>query len=158
LRRGRFSLPGANYFVTVCLEPRLPVLAGATASSLLTEVRTMQSDAVWILRCATVMPDHVHLFFTLGSRLTLSQAIARLKSRTKALLSPSAKWQENFYDHQFRSSDSAEATIRYIHQNPYRAGLVRSHESWPHFHCHPDDWSWFEPLTDSGEPFPEWLR
>lgn len=118
----------------------------------------MHADGSWFLRCATIMPDHVHLFFTLGERLTLSQSIARLKARTRLLLPSSIRWQDNFYDHQLRPSDSAESVIRYIFQNPYRAGLLASPAIWPFFHCQADDWSWFAPLTDTGQPVPEWLQ
>jgi REP element-mobilizing transposase RayT len=104
------------------------------------------------------MPDHVHLFVTLGGRLTLSQCVARLKTKTRVMLElQNAKWQLNFYDHHLRAADSIEAVIRYIHGNPYRAGLIGHKEVWPYFFCRPEDWSWFEKTTDSGQPFPEWL-
>jgi REP element-mobilizing transposase RayT len=117
----------------------------------------MTADTTWMLRCMTVMPDHLHLFFTLGERLSLSQAVGRLKTKTQSLLRPRTDWQNNFYDHQLRPTDSVEATIRYVYQNPYQAGLVSAKDSWPYFYCHTNDWAWFNDLTDSGQPFPEWL-
>ena len=118
-----------------------------------------EADGVWRLRCATIMPDHVHLLVRLGSTLTLSQAIARLKVATKASLAlQSAHWQANYYDHRIRSDEAIEPVIRYIHSNPYRAELLPTGEIWPWFHCATDDWAWFSQLTDKGAPFPEWLR
>lgn len=117
----------------------------------------MHASAVWRLRCASVMPDHLHLFFALGERLTLSQSLARLKSRTRSLLAPTAGWQDNFYDHHLRPTDPVEAIFRYIFLNPYAANLIARSDHWPHFYCAPEDWAWFKDRTDSDQPFPEWL-
>ena len=158
LRRGRASVPHADYFVTVCVQPRLPVLVPGIAPALLAETHRLTADGAWALRCLTVMPDHAHLFFTLGARLTLSQAMARLKTKTQALLRPQgAGWQENFYDHRLRPEDSAESVIRYLWLNPPRAGLVAEGDTWPYFYCRDEDWEWLRDLTDNGQPFPEWL-
>ena len=95
----------------------------------------------------------------LGSILTLSQAVARLKVATKTSLAlQSAQWQANYYDHRIRSDDAIEPVIRYIHSNPYGAELLRTGEIWPWFYCDPNDWNWFSQLTDLGRPFPEWLQ
>ena len=159
LRRGRFSTARANYFVTLCLEPRVPLLCGMTAQTVLSQAHALSADRSWDLRCMTVMPDHLNLLFTLGERLSLSQAIGRLKAKTRPLFSPrGAGWQQNFYDHQLRPDDSIEATIRYIYLNPYAAERICPTDPWPFFYCRPDDWSWFEPLTNSAQPFPDWLR
>jgi putative transposase len=132
LRRGRVSVPHAAYFVTICVEPRLPVLIPDIAPSLLGETHRMAASAVWTLRCLTVMPDHLHLLFALGERLTLSQSIARLKTRTKSLLGDcGTDWQDNFYAHRLRPDDSVEATLRYIWLNPYQAGLISAGKNWP---------------------------
>lgn len=105
------------------------------------------------------MPDHMHLFFTLGERLTLSQSIARFKTKTQTLLRPQgADWQSNFYDHRIREIDSIESVIRYIYLNPYQAGTIQQNEAWPYFYCCETDWKWFQGLTDNGQPFPEWLQ
>ena len=118
----------------------------------------MTADKTWALRCITVMPDHLHLFITLGSRLTLAQSMARLKVRTKRLMKErSATWQNNFYDHQMRPEDSLEATLRYIWLNPYRKNLLSISSTWAWFYCCPEDWTWFEGSTDAGHPYPEWL-
>lgn len=158
LRRGRSSAPGVSFFVTICVTQREPKLIPDIAQLVLAEAHLMTSEEVWTLRCITVMPDHLHLLFALGVRLTLAQSIARLKVRAKPLLrGKSATWQDNFYDHRLRPGDSIEATIRYIWMNPYRENLIPAEGSWPWFYCCPEEWAWFEGLTDLGRPFPEWL-
>ncbi len=159
LRRGRVSLPHANYFVTICLYPRRAVLLADTATTLLEEARLLATDHSWRLRCMTVMPDHVHLFFTLGERLTLSQTIARLKSKTQTLVrSEGTDWQENYYDHLVQPDDSIESIIRYIYLNPFQAELIQADQNWPYYQCGAEDWAWFQGLTDRGQPYPEWLQ
>jgi REP element-mobilizing transposase RayT len=159
LRRGRASIPQANYFVTICVEPRAPVLIPEIGDAILAESQRLGADSSWLLRCMTVMPDHLHAFFTLGCRLTLSRLIARLKTKTRSLLRiRRADWQDNFYDRQLRPDDPVEAILRYIWLNPYDAQLITIGKPWPYFYCCAEDWTWFESLTDHGCPFPEWLQ
>ena len=159
LRRGRMSIPQADYFVTVCLYPRRDLLVPTVADALLREAKCLTSDGSWTLRCLTVIPDHAHLFFTLGQRLKLSQTIARFKTKTQVFIrSQGSDWQDNFYDHKVSPEDSIEQIIRYIFLNPFRAGLTTQGASWPYFYCRDEDWEWFVRLTDDHQPSPEWLQ
>ena len=127
LRRGRVSIPNAEYFATVCSDQRSTGLASsAVASAILAEMRAMDSDKTWHLRCAVVMPDHVHVLFVLGERLPLGKSIARLKSKTKPPLATQASdldWERDFYEHHVRPDEDHLALFLYIFLNPYRAGL-----------------------------------
>ncbi|MDP2136362.1 MAG: transposase, partial [Candidatus Didemnitutus sp.] len=130
LRRRRFSVPHADYFITLCVQPRRPILIPAVAVALLAEAQDLAADGTWNLRCLTVMPDHAHLFITLGERLPLSRAVARLKTKTQALVRRhEGDWQENFYDHRLRPGDSVESVIRYLQLNAYRSGLAQPEET-----------------------------
>lgn len=61
------------------------------------------------------MPDHIHLLFSLGSRLSLSQVIQKFKSKTKqALNSHDLKWQANFFEHRLRPDVEMEQFALYI--------------------------------------------
>ena len=42
-----------------------------------------------------------------------------------------AIWQEEFFDHVLRSSESYSQKWDYVKENPVRAGLVRSSDEWP---------------------------
>lgn len=149
----------ADYVVTLCLQPRHAIFVPDVADVLLNEMQRMTTEGCWTLRCSTVMPDHAHLFFTLGERLTLSQTIARLKTKTQALVRRfGTGWQNNFYDHKVRPNDSIESIMRYIYLNPYHAGLIQPIDSWMHFYCCEKDSKWFDCLADDELPFPEWLQ
>jgi len=159
LRRGRVSTPNAAYFLTVCTNHRaaglneLPI-----ASRIVDEMRAMQIDGVWSVRCAVVMPDHLHLLFELGAKLSLGKAVSRLKAKTSAALRRSGlAWERGFFDRRLRAADDVLDVILYIYLNPYRAGLCERSKRWPWFHCHPDDWKWFRGYLDTDRPPPEWL-
>ena len=52
----------------------------------------------------------------------------------RRLLTHEPVWQEESFDHVQRSSESLDAKIDYVLQNPVRAGLVRLASEYP--------WSW----------------
>ena len=40
-------------------------------------------------------------------------------------------WQEEFFDHVLRSSESYSQKWEYVKENPVRAGLVKKSDDWP---------------------------
>jgi putative transposase len=161
LRRGRFSQPGATYFLTLCTEDRHAGLTHTAISErILAETHAMTTDTTWILRAATIMPDHLHLLITLGERLTLDKAANRLKAKTSALLrvhpSPLA-WQRGFFDHKLRADEPLFGIFLYIYLNPYRAALAERTARWPWFYCCDEDWAWFKDYLDADLPPLEWI-
>jgi REP element-mobilizing transposase RayT len=159
LRRGRHSTPGAGYFITFCTADRTTGLTGIEIGQAVQgESRVMQKDDLWVVRCSTIMPDHLHLLVELGLKLDLSKAVARLKSRTAAALrGANLKWQAGYFDHRLRPHESALPYFHYIYLNPYRAKLIEAGTEWPWFFCGAEDRAWFLPLLDNGLPVPEWL-
>jgi REP-associated tyrosine transposase len=84
-----------------------------------------------------LMPDHVHLFVAFPlTGITLSKWIQSLRSVLgKELLRfgfQKPHWQEGFFDHLLRSSESYAEKWEYVRMNPVRAGLCRQPEDWPH--------------------------
>jgi putative transposase len=159
LRRGRVSTPNASYFLTICTSRRA---AGLTdphiGSSILGEMQAMQTVDVWSVRCAVIMPDHVHLLIKLGARLSLVKAVSRLKGKTSTVLRAAGlSWERGFFDHRLRADDGLLDVFLYVFLNPYRGNLCARTESWPWFHCHPEDWKWFRDYLNEERPPPEWL-
>ena len=147
LRRGRFSAVGATYFVTVSTDHHhVGLTRTGTATAIHSEAKNLDTDMSWKLRCMTVMPDHVHLLVTLGDRLTLGKAIARLKSKTCGeLQSAKIKWERGFYDRRLRAEDSLAAVLRYVYMNPHRTDPPLIHAGinnapWPWFYCADKEW------------------
>jgi putative transposase len=79
-----------------------------------------------------LMPDHVHLFLRGMVDFRLMQWVRMLKrAMSKVIAVPPPHWQEGFFDHVMRSSESYSAKWAYVEQNPVRAGLVAAQEAWP---------------------------
>ena len=159
LRQGRWSCPGASYFVTFCTASRRPLLAvPEVATALLEEARAIETSRVWHFRCAVVIPEHVHLLFELLEGLPLGRAVARLRAAvTRRSRLDGPLWQEGYQERRLRADDLLPVFL-YIILNPYRAKLLQLGERWPWYYCAAEDWVWFEPLTAAGCPFPEWLQ
>ena len=82
-----------------------------------------------------IMPDHVHLFVAMPlTGLTLSEWIGGLKTVVgKELLRLGIQkphWQQGFFDHVLRSSESYSQKWDYVRMNPVRAGLCDDPEQW----------------------------
>ena len=159
LRRGRASMPHAEYFLTLCTERRQQGLdKRVLAECVIREIRAMEADCTWVVRCATIMPDHLHLIAVLGIRLSLGQAVQRLKAKTAtALRSASLAWEHGYFDRQLRMHDECLPLFLYIYLNPYRKYLCAGDQSWPWFICHENDWAWLQEYLARDLPPPEWL-
>lgn len=136
LRFGRISAPGARYFVTCCCKNRTRAFAqhpeirnARGAISSLHDARDIE------LIAATVMPDHVHLLFTLGPRLSLGQVVAKFKSLTRNKGAAAWRWQDDCFEHRLRPRESAASYAFYIFMNPYRAGLCDLSSWWDGWLC-----------------------
>ena len=167
LRKGRVSVPHATYFVTLCVvECRKRVYARSSASGLPTclefirqVLAEMEQDNAIQLRAGVVMPDHVHLLFRLGEKLTFSQVMGRFKAKTRRpIFEYGLLWQQNVFEHRLRPDEKVLPVLHYIFMNPYRKGLTGMDERWPGFFCGEDDWQWFQAHLQHELPYPEWLN
>jgi REP element-mobilizing transposase RayT len=160
LRRGRFSQTGAGYFLTICTaEKRIGLADSVIAGAILSEAKAMSADGTWLLRCAVVMPDHLHLLIELGARLPLAKTVQRLKAKTSASLrTAELQWARGFFDRKLRPADELLPLFLYIYLNPYRAGLLTSAQSWSPYYCCEADWSWVSEQLDQERPIPAWLE
>ena len=159
LSRGRYSAAGEQYFLTFNLENRqhglnrVDILPAIGA-----ECQRLERASAWHVRTGVVMPDHVHLLVRLADSASLGSVVRQLKGRLAPVLRPHGlRWQRSFYDHRIRHGEDVLPVFLYVFLNPHRAGLVQVGEKWSGYSCAADDWEWFEPLTSSGAPYPEWL-
>ncbi|MGH9425038.1 MAG: REP-associated tyrosine transposase, partial [Terriglobia bacterium] len=125
------------YFVTACTHARAPWLARPEIHESLTAFCSRGVERGPFVGRYVLMPDHLHLFvaFQPGT-ITLSGWMKSLKnSLSKALRAmgkPAPHWQDGFFDHVLRSSESYEQKWLYVRDNPVRAGLVPRAEDWPY--------------------------
>ncbi len=78
-----------------------------------------------------IMPNHVHVLFKVLPGHTLSQVIHSIKSYTanaanKALGRTGRFWSPDYFDRFMRDRVHLAATIKYINENPVKAGLCNS--------------------------------
>ena len=82
-----------------------------------------------------IMPDHIHLFVAMPpTGITLREWIRVLRTvLDKTLLRMGIQkphWQEGFFDHVLRSSESYSQKWDYVRMNPVRAALCTEPEDW----------------------------
>lgn len=101
-----------------------------------------------------VMPNHVHVLFQPTNGWTMSKIVASWKSYTGRRISEYAKangmaaglsatlghgvpsgpptrvWHREYWDRYIRDHAHFATVVRYIHENPVKAGLVKKAEDW----------------------------
>ena len=81
------------------------------------------------------MPDHLHLVVEAASaHADLLHFVRHAKQRPGyhvARLLKSRLWQASFYDRVLRDSEPSIVVIRYVLENPVRAGLARCIDEYP---------------------------
>ena len=82
--------------------------------------------------CCVIMPDHIHMFVRGTLDFVLAQWVQLLKRSLSAVIrEPRPHWQNGFFDHLIRHSESYAEKWEYVCQNPVRAGLVKNYQEWP---------------------------
>lgn len=152
-------MPSATYFVTCCTKNRTPVLLQSNTARIAQDtLQGMHVGGDVALLAATIMPDHVHLLFTLGARLQVGQVMGKFKAKTRDFGKASWYWQEDGFEHQLRSSESIEDYGFHIFMNPYRAGLCALTDPWPTWLCPQPSGFRFLAEWDASRVVPkEWL-
>jgi REP element-mobilizing transposase RayT len=117
-----------------------PQIAELVAESLL-----YRDGKVYDLEAFSVMPNHGHLVCaplkdTEGKYYSLSTIMHSLKRYTayeanQILGRSGAFWQHENYDHYVRGEAELERIIKYVINNPVKAGLVDDWKSWKWTYC-----------------------
>ncbi len=82
----------------------------------------------FILYGFVIMPDHCHFLLRVSSPCTVAMIMNSYKSGLTFDLGIPRLWQRRYYLIVPRNSG---AVLRYIHNNPVKAGLASSPESYP---------------------------
>ncbi len=126
------------YFMTTCTFRRRAILAtNDVADILIDEWRNAHDRHGWAIGRYVIMPDHVHFFcraeLDAKSLPIFMQKWKQWSSKRMAreLKLAGGIWQEEFFDHVLRSSESYSQKWDYVKENPVRAGLVKKSDDWP---------------------------
>lgn len=125
---GRISIPGATYFLTICAADCNRILTkNSIAAGLNKQFEIQENEGDLKLISGTLMPDHLHLIIRLSRVLTISQVVAKFKTKTRDMV----PWQRNFYEHRIRPDENEESYGFYVFMNPYTAELIDLNQLWP---------------------------
>ena len=113
-----------------------PEIAGLVRDQLL----KAEQDGMVTHWCFTLMPNHIHLLFSLDQGL-LQDAMQLVKGRSafaanKLLGRHGSFWQHESYDHVVRENEFARI-VRYILLNPVKAQLCAHWQEWLWTYLHP---------------------
>jgi len=136
--------PGAVYYITFALAGGVSVrLSDTPTVDILVEALHHDDGTRYELHAYVVMPDHVHAILMPLRRgkgtVPLSEIMKALKGATAhrinaALGRRGRLWQDESYDRIIRHAKEYRQKLRYIQNNPVRAGLVDRADEWP--------WTW----------------
>lgn len=120
------------FFVTFNTDRRRKLLANSIIhDAFISFARVGEMRGIGLGRYV-IMPDHIHLFVRGGPDFVLTQWVRMLKRAvSKAISVEPPHWQEGFFDHVIRHSESYSQKWEYVRQNPVRAGLVSTPNEWP---------------------------
>jgi REP-associated tyrosine transposase len=134
-----FSYVGpCEYSLTVCaFKRRQPFTNAATVDDARTQLLNTATELQFEIPAYCFMPDHVHVLATgTSDDSDLRQFVSRWKQQTGHAYKRQRKarlWQEGFYDHVLRAEEDRAAVIRYLLENPLRAGLVQNLHDYPYW-------------------------
>lgn len=139
---------------------RSPVLTRPEIGNTLNAVIvSMHTDGDIDLIASTFMPDHVHLLFSMGSRLRVGQIMGKFKALSRHRGRATWRWQDDGFEHRLRERESIEDYGFYIFMNPYRAGICGSDLNWPWWVCPNPERLAFLSKLESNHPVPSaWLE
>ena len=119
------------YFLTLCVQDRLPVLANDLCWKACLEA--LERLDKWQIIATLMMPDHIHI---LASPRDRESSVSNLSKWFKRWfnqgIEPSWKWQPGIFDRLLRNDRMANEKWLYIQENPVRRGLVKHAADWPY--------------------------
>jgi REP element-mobilizing transposase RayT len=119
------------YFVTFNTHNRRKLLANEKLHSAFVEFAQDAGQRGICVGRYVIMPDHFHLFVRGSLDFSLAQWVRVLKrTLSKAIMAAPPHWQQGFFDHLIRHSESYAEKWEYVRQNPARAGLVTKGDEW----------------------------
>lgn len=136
----RLYVPGGTYFFTVVTHRRQPLFAEpANVQALRTAVRRVRDERPFQLAAAVVLPDHLHMIWTLphgdsdySRRLRLIKQRFTLTAPRRPVGPRSQLWQRRFREHLIRDENDLRRHLDYVHYNPVKHGLVQRPQEWPY--------------------------
>jgi putative transposase len=128
-----------TYFITAVTANRRRLFqVESNADLLIKTLADYREQNRFQLHAFVIMPDHAHLLLTPAPNVSLEKAMQFVKGGFSFRLKSKLEvWSRSFNETQILTFEKFEACKTYIEQNPVRAGLVASPESFVHSSKHP---------------------
>jgi putative transposase len=140
----RPKVSGATVFFTVVLAARGEDLLIREFARLQDAVRVTRGERPFAIRSWVVLPDHLHMIWTMpeGDRdfptrwrlikSRFSMGLPRGPVRPSQIArAERGIWQRRYWEHHIRDDADLAVLTRYCEENPVKHGLVGRPEDWP---------------------------
>lgn len=127
-----------THFVTITTKDRIRSFEnGDVARSTIRVLIDLRDKHKFQLLSYCLMPDHFHALIRVAdSDLDLSAICGRFKSlstREFWLFGEGKLWHRGFYERIVSGEDAIYDCVKYIRQNPVKAGLADRWDKWPYY-------------------------
>ncbi|MDZ4278244.1 MAG: transposase [Dehalococcoidia bacterium] len=129
--------PGYPYFITFATHERQPILKDPAAARLLVDqLFALRGELGFLLLGYVVMPDHVHVVIVPHADAPLAKVMQFVKGRFARIYNGRSGragrlWQPRYYEAVIRDEAALLRRMRYMKENPVRAGLAVNPEDYP---------------------------
>ncbi len=142
--------PGATWFFTVVLANRQSRLLINGIEELRTAFRYVQYSHPFKTIAMVVLPEHLHVIWTLPPddtdyamrwrllKTEFSRRIPKGEPRRPSQINKGERgiWQRRYWEHLVRNEDDLQRHVDYIHFNPVKHGHVQRVQDWPYSTFH----------------------
>ena len=125
-----------RYFLTICTDFRRRLFTdAAVASGVVDQLLRTAAFLDFAVLAYCVMPDHLHALVEAKSEQSdLQPFMKRFKQITGFTYRQDAKrrlWQPGYHERILRDDEATETVVRYVLENPIRAGLTSALGDYP---------------------------
>ena len=122
-----------TYLVTAVTAQRRRLFQVTASAELFRETLfDYRRQGRFLVHAYVIMPDHFHVLITPAPEISLEKAVQFIKGGFSfRLKSKMDVWMKSFNESQVSTREKFTDCLRYIEENPVRAGLVSSAEAYP---------------------------
>jgi putative transposase len=137
LSRESYSVPGAVCSATIGTNRRARIFSDTRlAGSALEVLRSLANKLNVPVYGFCFMPDHVHLVLGASTGCDIITFVAQFKNLAQRAAWQHGVhgriWQQSFWDHFLRNEEQLENVVRYVLNNPVRAGMSLTWQDYPY--------------------------
>jgi putative transposase len=133
-----------RYFITCCTWKRQLLFDHAAVSAVRDAMQRTFDERGLVVLAYVFMPDHVHWLLESTTDAPQLSAAMKLARQRAALAFRSQRsgqlWQDGYFERVLRRNEETKSVIRYVLNNPVRAGLVTEPADYPFSWSIDDGW------------------